>query len=137
MKKVLYVFILTFILNFIWEVSQSVLFSPHYNGIISLLKVHTIASLGDIVIIASIFAISYILFGFNYLKDGYHINILLAVITIGFTLSVFIEKYALSSGRWSYNSIMPIIPFLKVGLTPVLQMMVIPLVMILIWVKNK
>ena len=131
MRKVFYLFILAFALNFIWEISQSFLYMPHYVGISGLIKVHFIASLGDVVILSIIFLLSYFIFGFNLLKDKYSAKNLFVVIIIGLIIAVLIEKYALVTGRWEYNSAMPIIPLLKVGLTPVLQMILIPLALIL------
>lgn len=131
MRKVSYFFILAFAFNFIWEISQSFLYMPHYVGISGLIKVHFIASLGDVVIIGIIFLLSYLMFGYDFLKDKYSVKNLFVVIIIGLTMAVLIEKYALASGRWEYNSAMPIIPLLKVGLTPVLQMILIPLALIL------
>lgn len=131
MKKALYIFILTFILNFIWEVSQSVLFMPHYIGLAGLIQVHFIASIIDIFIIFFIFILSYIIFGFNFLKDNINIKNFLILAIIGFILSVLIEKYSVAKDMWQYNSLMPIIPLIRIGLTPVMQMMLIPPVLIL------
>src|SRR3989344_3637976 len=127
MRKVFFLFILAFVFNFIWEISQAFLYMPHYVGVNGLIKVHFIASLGDTVIIGNIFLLSYSIFGFNVLKDKYSVKNLFVVIIIGLVLAILIEKYALATGRWEYNSSMPIIPLLKVGLMPALQMILIPL----------
>ena len=37
-------------------------------------------------------------------------------------VSVGIELYALETARWTYNSFMPIIPVVGVGLTPAVQL---------------
>lgn len=37
-----------------------------------------------------------------------------------------LERYSLAVGRWSYSPLMPVLPFVAVGWTPVLQMLVIP-----------
>ncbi len=44
------------------------------------------------------------------------------IIPIGIIIAVSIEWYALGVGRWAYNEYMPIIPLLKVGLTPTIQL---------------
>src|SRR3989338_8107847 len=36
--------------------------------------------------------------------------------------AILLEKWALGTGRWVYTDAMPIIPFLRVGLTPVIQL---------------
>ncbi len=45
---------------------------------------------------------------------------------LGFFVAVVLERFALSVGIWSYGPFMPILPFLGVGLTPVLKMMILP-----------
>ena len=46
--------------------------------------------------------------------------ILLAI--VGFLIAVGIEQRAMLQGRWAYADVMPIIPYLKVGFMPILQM---------------
>lgn len=45
----------------------------------------------------------------------------------GGTIAVLIEYFSLKAGRWDYGPLMPIIPSLGVGLVPVIQMMILPL----------
>lgn len=47
---------------------------------------------------------------------------------LGMLLATIIELRALVDHRWSYTDAMPILPFFPVGLTPVLQMAVVPLI---------
>ncbi len=44
------------------------------------------------------------------------------IIVIGVIIAIFNEWYGLSTGRWVYNSFMPILPIIKIGLTPTLQL---------------
>ena len=44
------------------------------------------------------------------------------IILAGIVVSIFIEYWGLGTGRWAYNSLMPIIPFLGIGLTPTIQL---------------
>ncbi len=44
------------------------------------------------------------------------------IVPIGCMCAVGIEWYAPATGMWAYNSLMPIIPFLSVGLTPAIQL---------------
>lgn len=46
----------------------------------------------------------------------------LFVVTLALGVQILAELVALSTGEWAYNSAMPIIPVLGVGLTPTLQM---------------
>lgn len=47
---------------------------------------------------------------------------------LGAMTATIIEWHALRTGRWTYNSLMPLIPWLGVGLYPVLQMAIVPVV---------
>jgi hypothetical protein len=51
---------------------------------------------------------------------------IVALALLGGLISVGLERTALSAGRWAYGSAMPVIPGLGVGLTPVLQMALLP-----------
>jgi hypothetical protein len=44
------------------------------------------------------------------------------IIVIGMIVAVLNERYGLSTGRWTYDDLMPIIPIIKTGLTPTLQL---------------
>lgn len=45
---------------------------------------------------------------------------------IGAMLATGIELHALSSGRWRYSALMPVVPGIGVGLLPLLQLAVLP-----------
>jgi hypothetical protein len=133
MKNIIFIFILIFILNFIWEISQAFLYAPHYVGIAGLVAVHLRASLGDIFLVFLILMLDIFIFSKIFMEEKVKwIRITLMMLS-GFVLAVVIEKYALATGRWSYNPLMPIIPGLNVGLTPILQMMLIPPVVAMAW----
>lgn len=136
MKKIIFALLLAFILNFIWEVSQSFLYTSHYVGIIGLWMVHLRASLGDILMIFIILSLDTFVFKRIFPKK---INSwrFFAIMLSGFILAILLEKYALNTGRWSYNSLMPIIPGINVGLTPILQMILIPPAVAIFWSKFK
>lgn len=137
MKNVALVFGLAFVLNFIWEISQSFLYAPHYVGIAGLITVHLRASLGDVLIIFVIMLLDTFISKNLYVGEKIGKIRLAAIIFIGLMLATSVEKYALATGRWSYNPSMPIVPWLNVGLTPILQMMLIPPVVAMSWTRLK
>lgn len=47
---------------------------------------------------------------------------------LGALTAIVVERAALADGRWSYNTFMPIIPIVGVGLWPVAQMVVLPVI---------
>ncbi len=44
------------------------------------------------------------------------------MIIIGIIIAILNEWYGLGTGRWAYNELMPIIPIIKTGITPTLQL---------------
>ncbi len=125
MKKTIATALITsFFLNLIWENGQMFLYNG-YDGFLSSFLMCLAATLGDVVIITLIYLImSFVFRGWNwfqYFSKG-KLTILLVVSLI---FAVIIELYGLGTERWSYNELMPTIPFLDVGFTPILQMIII------------
>ncbi len=128
MKKIFLAIATTFGLNFVWEISQSFLYAPHYRSLGELINIHLWASGGDVVMVAGILLADEFVFKRIFKGENEKRQRLLAIVFVGFLLAVLVEKYALANSMWSYNAWMPVLPELNVGLTPVLQMMLIPLV---------
>jgi len=113
MKKVGTVFILAFVLNVIWENLHAVLYTSYKGEEITqfiLLR----ASLFDAVVI------TWLLLPFLFLP--FLKNKQWFILLIGTLIAVVNEWYGLTTSRWAYNSLMPIVPFFEVGLTPMLQL---------------
>jgi len=113
MKKISLIFILAFILNLVWENLHSYLYAGYMGGKITefiLIR----ASIADAVII-SLLSIPFV-FVSSFKEKSW------TIIFIGVLIALFIELYALNTGRWVYNEYMPIIPILGVGLTPMIQL---------------
>lgn len=123
-------------LNFLWEISQMFLYQKHSDRLIDFVFVHIKASLGDVLIFIIIYIIGFFIFKNKkwFLLRKNSVYIFSAV--CGFIIAVIIERYALSTGRWAYNDLMPMIPLLDVGLLPILQMILLPLFFTKI-LKNK
>ena len=113
MKKISLIFLFAFGTNIIWENLHSYLYVGYEGGPITefiLLR----ASFWDAVIIT---AILWPFLYFNFLKNKPGI-----IFVIGILVALIIEWRALGTNRWSYNFLMPIIPFLGTGLTPTIQL---------------
>ena len=116
MKKLPLIFVLAFLLNLIWENLHSYLY-VHYQA-------EKITEL--ILLKAALFdAIFITLLSLIFISVGYFKNRLWWSLVIGIIFAVILERFALSTGRWAYNDLMPIIPFVKTGLTPTLQLGII------------
>ena len=113
MKKLINVFLLAFVLNVLWENWHSFLYNNYMGGkITEFILVR--ASLFDALLI------TIILFPFMFFETFKNKSWL--IIIIGIIIAILNEWYGLSTGRWVYNSSMPILPVIGVGLTPVLQL---------------
>ena len=121
------VFATGFATNFLWEVLQSPLFAPMGSTLGEGMWRCFRAGLGDGVIILLIAAaVGFLLGRRDWFLDGEVTGYLLATV-FGSVFAVAIEWSALRSGRWSYRSSMPVIPGIGVGLVPVIQMTLLPI----------
>ncbi len=130
------VFVFALLLNYPWELMQV----PFYEGMAAAahweaVKVCTWATLGDGIIMligywgAAIFA-----------RDRLWLlkprpMPLIVFLAIGLTITLLVERLATVSDHptwgWRYAETMPIVPGLEIGLTPFLQWIVLPL--LLVW----
>jgi len=125
MNRIAKIMALSFILNLVWEMSQAFLFMPHFLGAADFVRVHVLAALADVVITLLILGPELFLSDRTGPVIGRRKRAAMNV-SLGFFVAIAIERYAVSTGMWAYGPFMPIIPILGVGLTPVLQMIIIP-----------
>ncbi len=85
-----------------------------------------IATVWDAIIITGMYLIFKAAFGDYFWINNLNWKKVLPVIVLGLFVALFIEERALYDGRWAYNELMPIVPFSHAGLSPVLQMMFLP-----------
>lgn len=107
------VFVLALALNIFWEFFHSLLY-VHYRG----------GEITNLVLLrAAFFDASFItLLSIPIFFNSFLRRRLWLVFVFGIFFAIGLEKYALETGRWAYNSYMPIIPILKTGLTPSIQL---------------
>lgn len=121
----LLVFIIGFLTNMVWENAQAFLYEG-YTGFLSHFMICFIATIVDaLVILLFYLCIAVIRRDMYWIQywDWKLINLLMiagGVVVVGF------EKWALLKGEWSYTEAMPVVPFLEVGLLPLLQLMILP-----------
>ncbi len=105
--------LLSFVFHLTWELAQS----PLYTCSIDMEKCFWIcvrATFGDVGIMLALYAIHQ------------KIPSLWKMALVGATLALIIEKISIEMERWSYLPTMPLIPGIEVGITPVLQMALLP-----------
>lgn len=119
-KYITTLIVIAFFLHIIWENVQAPLYAG-YQSFSQHLQACLIGALGDVIITFSV------LMFFALLKKEkiQMISDFMALAVIGFFVSVAVEQHALLTGKWNYATAMPIIPWLHVGLTPVMQMTVL------------
>ena len=116
MNKLIKIFLVSFALNFIWENLHSILYVTYKGGAVTQLILAR-ATLVDALIL-TILSLPFIYIYFFKRKKW-------LIIPICLIISILIEIYALGTSRWAYDYGMPIIPYLNVGITPVLQLGII------------
>lgn len=118
--KVKYITALTlvaFLLHIVWENAQAPLYSG-YQSFSEHFSICLVGTLGDVVITLSVLAFLWLLIK----KDMSRPADFLGLAIIGFIIAIAIEQNALLAGKWNYVLAMPIIPWLNVGLAPIVQM---------------
>lgn len=114
----------SFALNLVWENAQAFLYRG-YEGLGQHFLTCFIATLGDVVIVAAIYCAVAVLWH----DYAWYRRITIAKITsaalLGLGTAIVIEAWALAAGRWAYDG-MPLLPFIPVGPTPLLQMVILP-----------
>ena len=122
----------SFLFHFAWEILQGPLFagmSDARHAAATLICLQ--ATLGDVAIALVAFTTA-AWFGNG---RGWYMTLpyraVAAYVTCGVLITVVFEWYATQwSGRWTYSDLMPVIPLLRVGIAPVLQWVVLPLLVL-------
>lgn len=117
---------ISFSLNLIWENLQAPLYQG-YSNFWQHFLICFVASLGDVLIILFLYFVLAIIRKDIFWIKRIHKNDIVITIILGALVTVGMEKWALATLRWQYASAMPLIPYIEVGLLPVLQMIVLPL----------
>ena len=112
-----------FVANYVWEMLHMPLYAGMSNGWVRC--AHAAAS--DVAILVFLYAVvAAAAARWLWCRDAI-VPRGVALATIGALTAVLIELRALAAGEWTYTEAMPLVPALGVGLSPVLQMVVIPL----------
>ncbi|MBI4085059.1 MAG: hypothetical protein HY432_00950 [Candidatus Liptonbacteria bacterium] len=111
--------IIAFLVHIIWENAQASLYVG-YESFSQHFPMCLIGTVGDVAITLLVLAFMRLL-----KEDVTQATDFLALAMMGFVIAVAIEQHALLTGRWGYAPAMPIIPILEVGLTPIMQMMLL------------
>jgi hypothetical protein len=113
--------VITLLLHGIWEHTHIVLYTG-YEQMEGVLPVWVSATLGDLLYTLLIVGvISFVKGGVGWLRDASWREYLAAAF-VGLLVALMVEYKGLYLGRWEYLPTMPLVPFLHIGLSPLLQM---------------
>ncbi len=111
--RLLFIFLAGLLLNLLWENLHAPLYVHYQGGAITEIVLFR-AAVFDAAII-TLFAV----FAFLVLPHSFRQWFMLIA---GILFAVGLEIFALQTGRWEYTALMPLLPFINVGLSPALQL---------------
>lgn len=119
----LYIFSIAYLLNLAWEFGHA----PLYVAAFDIYSHLPIAAVGDgIAILAIYLVVAIVRRNFLWIK-GFGVIELFLVLVLGAAFASFNEIInVFYLGRWAYTAAMPLLPG-GLGLTPILQMLLLPL----------
>ena len=129
-------FIISFVLHFLWEKLQMPLYAVDWSFWECTLRCLYATATGDMAFMAVIyFALAFIhqdLFWVMDAKAFRHPATWVIAALLGLMLGTGFELWAVYvDHRWVYSALMPMVPVVQVGLSPVLQMTLIPMAVLL------
>lgn len=125
-KFLLLITAIAFFLNTIWENAQTQLFAGTHS-IARHLVIYTMASVMDALYTVGLFLGIAILWKNRRWTERLRPPQIAFILLAGFFTATLVESWAIHTSRWHYSSWMPLIPHLDVGVSPVLQLMFLPL----------
>ena len=133
-RLILSIFFIGFFLNLIWENVQA----PLYEGYTNFWD-HFMMCFWASLVDAAVILLLYSLFAIWY-KDPFWIKYLnrkngLLLMLAGAAVALGFEYWAFEYEVWAYTERMPVVGILEIGLSPLLQMMLLPLLTLILSYK--
>ncbi len=126
-KRLTYLIIaFSFLLNFAWEMLQM----PLYEGM--KLNMQTamfcgVASVADALMVLLLYSAFAVVYKDPFWVQHFTPSRILLLVMVGATGAILAEMLHLSTGTWKYSQCMPIIPVMNVGVSPILQFIILPI----------
>lgn len=122
------VFIVAVLLNYLWELAQAPLYVGMADYDTGVFWHCFVASLGDGIMVLLIVVAGWIILRKPDWFERRGISGYVVILSTGLLLALLVEWAGLHLlGRWQYTDRMPLFPVLGVGIVPILQMLVLPL----------
>jgi hypothetical protein len=112
--------------NYVWEMAQMPLYEDMPFSELSSWLLCFRASLGDGLIIVAIWGIGAAVYRSVFWFRPLRIGPALLLLAAGALIAVLIELHALTARRWAYSDLMPVLPLIGTGLSPLVQLLVLP-----------
>ena len=119
------IFVIGFLVNLVWENAQGFLYVG-YRGFVEHFWACFVASVIDALVILLVYLVLALVYQELYWPRRNTSVRYVVVALLGGALAVGFELWALAVGEWSYTPLMPVVPGLGVGLSPLVQLMVLP-----------
>lgn len=125
--------VVSFALNWVWEIGQMVVFAVSASWIKSLIFC-TLAAVFDLLTTFAVYGVAAFIARRLDWKQNYRRFYLTAAV-LGALSAVMFEKIAFVAEWWSYNEKMPVVPIINTGLLPLAQLTI--LVPFTIWLSRR
>ena len=125
-----------FVLNFVWELAQMPLYknAPYDLAHIAFCA---LASVADVIMVLLIYFCFALIYKNPLWVKTLTVSSIFLLILVGGLGAIVAEMRHLSAGNWAYDDDMPIIPIGNVGLSPLLQFMLLPTLIYYLSYKKK
>ncbi len=123
----------SFLLNFVWEVLQTPFFVDISTEVTTIIWYRFHCTLGDVMIsLAGFWFVALILRSRSWFLNPTKKKLLLFV-AFGVSYTIFSEIKNVSLNKlWDYSDFMPVIPYIDVGIVPLIQWIILPPLLIFI-----
>jgi hypothetical protein len=123
----------SFLLNFVWEALQTPFFADISDKINTIIWYRFHCTLGDVVITLGCFWLVALITKSRSWFLNPTKNRLLMFVAFGVSYTIFSEIKNVSLNKlWGYSELMPVIPFIEVGIIPLIQWIIVPPLLIFI-----
>ncbi|GAA0893538.1 hypothetical protein GCM10009122_32170 [Fulvivirga kasyanovii] len=123
--------IVAFVLNFGWEVVQGPLYE-NFEYDFEHVSFCALASIADMLMVLVLLFLFGLIYNNVYWIKRLKFTRTLTLILTGFLGAILAELWHTWRGDWSYADTMPMLPLVEVGISPVLQFSVLPLIIFVI-----
>lgn len=124
-RYTLVVLLVGFLLNLIWEIAQVPLFQEA-SFTANHIMYCALASIADAIMVLLIYNGFALIYKNHFWPADFTLLRVALIMLVGGIGAILAELRHLSLGNWSYAETMPLVPFVKVGWSPVLQFMLLP-----------